>query len=145
VTNDAVGCVVGDGSITGSCLDALGADDGVVDSMETPESVLLWRECQELAEAAVDHFCLRGYRGLKATTNRKTEDCGYCHPDGFLELRIHRWGRPTQPLTRRWLKGVLAHELAHLEVSRHGKRHEAKAQEILKYWRQKLNGRNTAS
>jgi hypothetical protein len=97
---------------------------------------------QRLTELAVDHFDLRcRFAAVVPTTKvkprgAKVDDAGGCYDNGIIEIRLHRSGRPNQPLSESWIKQMLAHEIAHLRYPTYHRRQWANfRKEILDYWR----------
>lgn len=81
-------------------------------------SAVVWADVVALGHRAARAFKLTRRKRLRfepMPTNRKTVHDGDCAPyAGLIRLRLHRIGRPSQPLSRSSIMAALAHELAHL-------------------------------
>ena len=100
--------------------------------------ITVWTELQQLADAACEHFKLHMARlePIVSPRLRCFGDCDFDAASPSIRLRVHQLNRPSQPLARQTIIDTLAHELAHLAHSRHGRKHLAMRRDILTFWKE---------
>lgn len=97
-----------------------------------------WAYIHRAALLAAVHFGLR-LRGLRIAPEHPhpgRRDDGGCWPNtGRIVVRLHRVGRPRQPLQVSTVMATLAHELAHLRCSTHDAAHGSLTREIAAWFK----------
>jgi len=102
---------------------------------ETPATV--WTDLQGLVASLTRAFSLEAEPILEAfDRRRRRKSDGDClrtvGTTPIVRVRVHRFHRPRQALSRSTIFAAFAHEMAHLAPGcwRHGERHDAKTREI---------------
>jgi hypothetical protein len=76
------------------------------------------------------------YRLRSMSVRRDPHVFAWCEQSGRVRtIFLHLSSSRGRPYSMRFLRLVLAHELAHLRITRHGPRHAALSRAILRQWR----------
>lgn len=111
-------------------------------------SIVLWRNIHEVAQAVCKHYGL-SYGRIVPETRKLTRHYGECQPcdkcanseyidetncnEKILYIRIHQLNKPSVALATSTILSTLAHELAHLGCWNHGPEHRRFEKEIVEF------------
>jgi hypothetical protein len=118
--------------------------------MAARNSIVLWKEIQEIADKVCKHYGLT-YGKILPETRKLVRLYGECQPcdkcsraehinykncsEKVLYIRIHQLNRPRKALSTSTILRTLAHELAHLRYWNHTKEHKGFEKEIVDFMR----------
>lgn len=116
--------------------------------MAPKNSIILWKDIHEVADAVCKHFGL-SYGRILPETRMQAHHYGECRPcdkccnadhinevncnEKDLRIRIHQLNKPRVPLATKTILHTLAHELAHLREWNHGPKHDQFERDIIDY------------
>ena len=116
--------------------------------MVARNSIVLWKDIQEVADKVCKHYGL-SYGKILPETRKLAQHYGECQPcekceraehinetnckEKVLFIRIHQLNKPRIALATSTILRTLAHELAHLRHWDHGKAHRQFEKEIVAF------------